>query len=252
MADRNKTADRGRHAGASLSAERSPATSRRSLLRESSPFLVKEAYKALRTNIAYSLVGREAKCIAVSSADRGDGKSTNSLNIAISFAQIGKKVALVDCDLRLPTVAEKLNIIGKPGLSDYLVGEAELKEVIRKDVQGVDVIPAGNIPADPTPLLESTQIEELLEAMREYYEYIILDLPPVNMVADAAILSRCIDGLVLVVRHGATRQKDISRMLNNLSKAGAKVLGFIYNGVSIGGKKYYKRKYYSSYGYYAK
>lgn len=220
------------------------SVSKRFLLREKSPFMMREAYKALRTNISFSLPGTDAKCIGVTSPSRGEGKSTNSVNVAISFAQIGKKVILLDCDLRLPTVASKLGVMGRPGLSDFLVGEASWDSVLRKDVEGVDVVPAGSIPVDPTGLLESTQIETFFEKMREMYDYIIVDLPPMNVVADAAILSRCIDGYVLVVRHGETRNRDVAEMMRQLNMAGARVLGFVYNDAPVEGKRYYYRSYY--------
>lgn len=225
-------------------AGRRAVDSKRSILRERSPFMMREAYKALRTNVAFSLPGGDAKCLAVTSGSRGEGKSYNSVNLAISFAQIGKKVVLLDCDMRLPTVASKLGIKAKPGLSDYLVGAAELEDVLRRDVEGMDVIPAGSIPPDPTGLLESVQIEELITQMRECYDYIIIDLPPVNTVADAAIVSRCVDGFLLVVRHGNTQNKDIGEMLRQLKMVGAKVLGFVYNDVPVEGKRYYYRYYY--------
>lgn len=218
--------------------------SKRSILRGNSPFMVREAYKALRTNVAFSLPGDDCKCIAVTSCGRGEGKSYNSVNLAISFAQIGKKVILFDGDLRLPTVASKLGVKAKPGLSDYLVGEAALEEVIRKDVQGVDVVPAGSIPPDATGLLTSEQLEDLLQMMRQYYDYIIIDLPPVNVVADAAILSASIDGYVLVVRHAQTRNREVAEMLRKLRMAGGKVLGFLYNDTPVDGKRYYYKRYY--------
>lgn len=245
---RNPSASAGKRVAGSSSARSSgtkrSVDSRRAILREKSPFMMREAYKALRTNVAFSLPGSGAKCIAMTSANRGEGKSYNSVNLAISFAQIGKKVILFDGDMRLPTVASKFGIRAKPGLSDYLVGEASLEEIIRHDVEGVDVVPAGSIPADPTGLLESAQIEDLLQQMREYYDYIIIDLPPVNTVADAAIVSRCVDGFLLVVRHGSTEHKNIAEMLRQLKMVGAKVLGFVYNDVPVEGKRYYYRYYY--------
>lgn len=230
MAERKSTA-------APVAAKRS-IDSRRSILREKSPFMMREAYKALRTNVAFSLPGSEAKCIGVTSGGRNEGKSYNSVNLAISFAQIGKRVLLVDCDMRLPTVAAKLGVRAKPGLSDYLAGQVELGEALRRGVEGMDVLPAGSIPLDPTGLLESKQIEELFAAMRKAYDYIIVDLPPVNTVADASILSRCIDGFLLVVRHGTTENKAIAEMLRRLRMASANVLGFVYNDVSAADKRY--------------
>ncbi len=217
---------------------------RRLILRENSPFMMKEAYKALRTNVAFSLPGSGAKCIGMTSSGRGEGKSYNSVNTAIAFAQIGKRVMLIDCDMRLPTVASKLGVRSKPGLSDLLVGEARLEEVVRRDVEGVDVMPAGSIPPDPTGLLESPEIERLLEQLRKVYDYIFIDLPPVNTVADATIISRCVDGFLLVVRHDKTENKEIAEMLRRMRMVGAKLLGFVYNDVPVDDKRYYKKAYY--------
>lgn len=218
--------------------------SRRSILREKSPFMMKEAYKALRTNVAFSLPGSGAKCIGVTSGGRNEGKSYNSVNLAIAFAQIGKRVMLIDCDMRLPTVASKLGVKARPGLSDLLVGEARLEEVVRRDVEGVDVLPAGSIPPDPTGLLESPEIERLLEQLRKVYDYIFIDLPPVNTVAEATIISRCVDGFLLVVRHEKTENKEVAEMLRRLRMVGAKLLGFVYNDVPVDDKRYYKKAYY--------
>lgn len=236
-------------------ASRRTAESKRAILRERSPFMMREAYKGLRTNVTYSMPGGDAKCIAVTSANRSEGKSYNTINLAISFAQIEKKVVVIDCDMRLPTIASKLGVQAKPGLSDYLIGEAKLEEVLQRDVEGIDVIPAGNIPRDPTWLLESVQMEALLEALRKLYDYVLIDLPPVNTVTDAAILSRCTDGILLVVRHNVTAKREVAEMLRQLRFAGAKILGFVYNDVPIVGKKYgkryyrYYRKNYGKYGY---
>lgn len=230
-------------------AARRSVDSKRSILRERSPFMMREAYKALRTNVAFALPGNDSKTIAITSGSRSEGKSYNTINLAISFAQIGKKVVVVDCDMRLPTVASKLGTRAKPGLSDHLIGEAELKEVLQHTNEGIDIIPAGSIPKDPTGLLESEELENLLALLRQHYDYIMVDLPPVNTVTDAAILSRCIDGFLLVVRHDTTEHKDIAEMLRQLRFAGAKVLGFVYNDVPVGSKRYGKRYYYRYYYY---
>ena len=217
------------------------------LLTERSPFAVREAYKALRTNVIFSLPGTESKCIGITSAVRGDGKSINAANLAIAFAQIGKRVILVDCDMRLPTVSSKLGIQGIPGLSDFLVGEAKVESTVRNvERLGISVMPAGNIPPDPTGLLESKQIEQLFTALGKIYDYVIVDLPPVNTVPDAAILSKYVNGYLLVVRHEKTEYREVAEMLNQLHFANAKILGFVYNDVTANGKKYYQ-KYYSGY-----
>lgn len=227
------------------------------LLSDNSPFTVKEAYKSLRTNVMFSLPGNDSKCIGVVSADRGDGKSSVALNLAISFAQIRKKVIIVDCDLRLPTVASKLGIEAKPGLSNFLSGTQESKEPVirRSKLYGIDIITAGDIPPDPTMLLESKQMTAFVELLKKYYDYIVLVFPPVTIVSDAVMLSNIVDGYLMVVRHTESEYSKINEMLRQLDFAGAKALGFVYNGVNEH-RKYYKRgkysKYYYHYYYYKK
>ncbi len=221
------------------------------LLSDNSPFTVKEAYKSLRTNVMFSLPGNDSKCIGVVSADRGDGKSSVALNLAISFAQIRKKVIIVDCDLRLPTVASKLGIEAKPGLSNFLSGTQEGKEPVirRSKLYGIDIMTAGDIPPDPTMLLESKQMTAFVELLKKYYDYIVLDFPPVTIVSDAVMLSNIVDGYLMVVRHTESEYSKINEMLRQLDFAGAKALGFVYNGVDEH-RKYYKRGKYSKYYHY--
>lgn len=220
------------------------------LLSDSSPFTVKEAYKTLRTNVMFSLPGNESKCIGVVSADRGDGKSSVALNLAISFAQIKKKVIIVDCDLRLPTVASKLGIEAKPGLSNFLSGTQEREEPLirRSKAYGIDIMTAGDIPPDPTILLESKQMMSFIELLRKYYDYIILDFPPITIVSDAVMLSGLVDGYLVVVRHNESEFQKINETLRQMEFAGSKALGFVYNGIGEH-RKYYKRGKYSKYYY---
>ena len=221
--------------------------SQKMILTEKSPWPVKEAYKTLRTNIIFSLPGTGGKVLAVTSAFRGDGKSVNAINTAISFGQLGKKTVIVDCDMRLPTVASKLGLKGNPGLSDFLAGQADIQGILYKvPGQEINMIPAGNIPPDPTALLQSRRMESLIAGLRKVYDYVIIDLPPVTTVADAAILSKYIDGFLLVVRHGNTEYGAIRDMLGQLQLADAKIVGFIYNDAEAEGNKYYKRYYYKS------
>lgn len=224
------------------------------LLSENSSFSVQEAYKTLRTNISFSLPGGGCKCIGVTSASRGEGKSFVAVNLAISFAQINKKVVIIDCDMRLPTVAAKIGIKSKPGLSNYLVGSSEEGDTLIRRVEdkGIDVIPSGNIPPDPTKLLESKQMKELLEVLEQHYDYIIIDLPPIIPVTDAAILSKYIDGYLIVVRHNSSEYGKIEETLRQLEFADAKVIGFVYNDKQFENhyRKGYKKYYY--YDYYKK
>ncbi len=211
------------------------------LLTQDSPFAVQEAYKTLRTNVLFSLPGSESRCIGFTSAEAGAGKSQTALNLAISLSQLKKKVILVDCDMRRPTIASKLNINGQPGLSDVLAGEGKAGDAIRKLSElGIDVLPAGNIPPDPAELLSSEQMESLIQVLRRYYDYILLDMPPVMAVTDAAVMSRFLDGYLLVVRHESSEYRLVASMLEQLRRTETKILGFVYNDVEATGKKYYK------------
>lgn len=214
------------------------------ILSDKSPFMMQEGYKALRTNVAFSLPGTEGKCIGVTSGNRGDGKSTNSANVAISFAEVGKKTIILDCDMRLPTVHEKFAVRSTPGLSDLLVGEAKPSDVLVPARDNLDVIPAGRIPKDPTGLLSSKMMVSLIDKLRTLYDYVILDLPPVTTVTDAAILSPVVDGYLLVVRHMNTEYREVSEALRLLRMSEGKVLGFIYNDAPVAQKKYYSNYYY--------
>ena len=215
------------------------------ILSESTTFSVQEAYKTLRTNIMFALPGKECKCIGITSPTSGDGKSTTAINLAIALAQIGKRVLLIDCDLRLPTVASKLGIRPAPGLSDFLIGEVRIDEAIRSiEKYGIHVLPASSIPADPTGLLESKQMEHLFVALRRNYEFVIVDLPPVTVVSDALILSKCLDGYLLAVQQKKTKHRAVADTIRSLEFADARILGSVVTGGTYNDKHYdrYYRK----------
>ena len=218
-----------------------PVKRPRIMLNDRTPFSVQEAYKALRTNVMFSLPGTGCKCVGVTSPTPGDGKSTTATNLAISLAQIGKRVILIDCDLRLPTVAENFRLAATPGLSDFLVGQAKIEDTVRNvEAFHLNVMPSGNIPPDPTGLLEDKQLEHLFNALRNIYDYVIVDLPPVTSVSDAVILSKYLDGYLLTVRQRQTRHRHVAEMLKQLKLANSRVLGFVTIGGEASGKKYYK------------
>lgn len=219
-----------------------------SILNEDSSWEVKEAYKTLRTNVMFSIDGENTKVIGVTSAMPHDGKTVNAINHAISFAQIGKNVIVIDADMRLPTVAGKLRMSQKYGLSNFLAGQKKLQECIKKNkLLGIDVLSSGTLPPDPTWLLQSPRFGEMLSELKKEYDYIIIDLPPVITVADSYIISPHIDGYLLVVRSGQTDVRAIADMMEQLSMAEAKVIGFVDNDVQSRKNDYY---YGNSYGYY--
>ena len=200
------------------------------VLCDETPFLAKEAYKALRTNVMFSLPGGGCKCVGITSAVPSEGKSTTAINLSISLAQIGKRVLLVDADMRIPSVAGRVKIKGAPGLSDFLVGEAKIEDAVRNvDEHKIHVLPAGKIPPEPTGLLEAKQLEHLFSAVRQIYDFVIVDLPPVNSVPDAVILARYMDGYLMTVREKVTKHKEIVEALKQLKIANANIIGFVAN-----------------------
>lgn len=221
------------------------------LLGENASFSMQESFKTLRTNVSFSLPGKKNRCIGIVSANRGDGKSTVSVNLAISLAQIDKKVVIVDCDMRIPTVAAKLGMENYPGLSDYLADEEGYSHlpVAHNDTFNIDVIPAGTIPPDPTKLIESPQMSELIEALKLVYDYIVVDFPPVIVVSDSAILSSVIDGYLIVTLHGSTEISQMDETIRQLNFANANVLGFVYNSKPASRKSYKKNSKYYYYEY---
>lgn len=227
----------------------SKASQKAFILTPSAPFAIQEAYKTLRTNIIFSTPNTGCRTIVVTSSMQGEAKSTTATNLSIAFGQNGDKILLIDCDLRLPTVAKKLQLNETPGLTDVIVGEADLYTAIRNVSNGFDVLPAGTIPPNPTELLGSDKMAALLQELQSKYEYIILDTPPVCTVADAAILSKDASGVILVVKQDVATRDGIEDALQNLELAGAKILGFLMSGVANEKTKGYKKGYYGYGGY---
>ena len=222
------------------------------LLSDNSAFSVKEAYKTLRTNVTFSLPGTDCKCIGIVSANRGDGKSSIASNLSISLSQINKRVILIDCDMRLPTIAQKFEIESNPGLSNLLSGDIDYIPIVHDEKRNIDIIPAGNLPPDSTTLISSSEMKTLIEELKKDHDYIVFDFPPINIVSDAVIMSNLIDGYLVVIRHGASEFQMINETIRQMRFADAKIIGFVYNGKNEE-KNYYKKgkysKYYSRYYY---
>lgn len=215
-------------------------------------FAAAEAYKLLRTNLLFSLPEKPCRIIGVTSSVRGEGKSTTSVNLAYTFAQSGKRVLLIDADMRLPSVASKLNVPSKPGLSNLLAGLSNEKSclMISSYFDNWYILPAGDIPPNPSELLGSERMHVLLDRYVRYFDFIILDLPPVNIVTDALVISKWTDGLILAVRQNYTERKALNACMYQVKKLGAKFLGFVMTDAEVG-EGSYKRygKYGHSYGY---
>lgn len=212
-------------------------------------FMVEEAYKSFRTNLRFTLSGDKCKKIMISSPFPEDGKSTTSVNIAIAIAQTGAGVLLIDCDLRKGRVHNYFNLKSTPGVSDILSGMLGLEEVIQNTgFDNLQVMTIGSIAPNPTELLSSNSMEELMKRLEKYYEYIIIDTPPVEVVSDSLSLVKVVDGVVLVVREGVSTYPNITRAINKYKFVEAKILGFVINGVIFSQGSLYKSKYYYHYG----
>ncbi|MCH5188165.1 MAG: CpsD/CapB family tyrosine-protein kinase [Oscillospiraceae bacterium] len=226
---------------------------RKFILNENTDFQVREAYKAFRTNIIFSLPEENSNKIIITSSLEGEGKSTTCLNTAISFAETNKKVVVVDCDLRRPNIANLLDIPLKPGLTNVLVRMNSLESVIRKNVRpNLDIITAGDIPPNPSELLDSERMKNLMETLSQEYDYVFLDTPPVLVVTDTAVLTRYCSGVILLAHYNRTDRNAVSAAVEQLRLANAKILGGILNGAESEGKSYgYKRygRYGGKYGY---
>lgn len=202
-----------------------------------------ESYRTLRTNIKYSSFDERVKRILVTSSEPGEGKSTTSGNIALSFAQEDKKVVIIDCDLRKPTVHKKFNISNQKGLSDAIINKETIGDTMKDYVysynENLDIIPAGKIPPNPSEMLSSRAMEELLNILDKEYDYVILDSPPVHAVTDAQILSTKVDGVVLVIRAGKTKKESVIAAKASLDKVNAKIIGTVLNGLEQSKEKFY-------------
>jgi capsular exopolysaccharide synthesis family protein len=213
-------------------------------------FAAKEAYRAIRTNLMFSVVKTGCKTILFTSSIQGEGKTTSSANVAFSLAKSNKKVLLIDLDLRNPHVHRILKKPNSPGMTNFLSGLSSLKEVLRKEVHpGLDVITAGTISPNPAEMIASEEMQTLLKSFQKKYDFIILDTPPVNVVSDALSLVSFVDGVALVVRPGYTDRKEVRRAVSQIEFVGGKILGAIVNGVQENKKKYGKRYGYGRYGY---
>lgn len=211
-----------------------------SLFNKYVPFTVVENYKAIRTSIIYSLSSYENKVISVSSAEPFEGKSITAANIAITLAQGGNKVLLIDADLRYPVQHEIFRISEKKGLSNALTDISDLDKCIKKTfMEKLDIISAGDAVANPSELVASENMDKIIEKLEEKYTYIIIDTPAVNFFTDAVEIAKKVSGMIMVVRHNETSSSDIDSAMSRIEFFEANMLGFIINDVKSN-KKYNK------------
>lgn len=210
------------------------------------PFAIAEAYKSIRTNLISLLDKENKKTFVISSPNASEGKSTTSINTAISLSQLNKKVLLVDADAHRPSIHHKLKLDNSVGLMDLISGSIEPDEAIKHYNSSFDIITTGVLPQNATEMFSTPEFDELLKTFREKYDYVILDAPPVNILSDALVIGQKADGMVFIIRAGITTHENLRRALSAAEVLDIDVLGVILNGSDYGTKHYYK-KYYSSY-----
>ena len=213
-------------------------------------YRVNEAYKTLRTNIQFC--GDDNKVIAITSCTPNEGKSSVSFNLAVSFAQNGKKVILVDADLRKSVLIGRYKVGEiEAGLTHYLSGQSEVDEILyNTDVINMDIIFSGSYCPNPSELLEHNRFAVLIEGLRQLYDYVIIDTPPLGSVIDSAIIANISDGSIIVIESNAISYRFAQNVKAQLDKSGCKILGAILNKIPMESKGYYGKYYGKYYGAY--
>ena len=208
--------------------------------------VIAEEFRSIRTNIQYSNLDKKIKTIVVTSTTKDEGKTTIATNLAVNFSKIeNKRVLIIDCDLRNPSVYKEFGISNSNGLTDLLVEEKDLSNYIKETkINNLHILTAGSIPPNPSEMLSSNRMKVFMEKVREEYDYVFIDTPPIGMVTDAGILSAFLDGTIIVVKSDLVDIKDLQESKKKLVSVNANILGVILNGNKVKKDDYY----YSYYG----
>lgn len=205
------------------------------ILSKEVPFIYKEAYKVLRTNLDFISSTSDIKSILITSAVPEESKSITAINLALTLAEDGHSVIVVECDLRKPSIAKYLNLgYGIKGLSSILSGSSALTDCIveLKKIK-INVLPAGLLPPNPSELLNQKQMEQIIEELKQIYDYVILDTPPVNVVTDAMVVGRMVDGVLLIIRSKFASTKAIRLAKQRLEAVNIRILGTVLTRFNI-------------------
>ena len=198
-----------------------------------------EAYRTLRTNIQYSSFDNEYRTIVVTSSEPGEGKTLTAGNLALALAQGESKVLLVDCDMRKPSVHKNFRISNENGLTDLLLHKRTMEQVMVKYNENLTIVSAGRVSPNPSEMLGSRAMGTFLEEMKEHFDYVVMDTPPLGAVTDAQVLSTKVDGIILVVKAGATKKDVVMNSVNLIKKVNGNLIGTVLNGVEQSKNKYY-------------
>ncbi len=222
------------------------------LLTQDTPFAITESFKTFRSNVSYSTGSAKCPVIAGTSVRKAAGKTVVLSNLAVSYAQLGKKVMIIEADMRIPALHKVFGLKKGNGLSEILAGIAPdyTKCIRHTEVEGLDTILSGKIPPNPSELLSSEKLGELLSALREQYDMIIIDLPPYAGLTDASVIAPLVDGYLLITRIGHTNLRELRYGFMEMNQVGMKILGFVVNDMSSENShyySYYRYRYKSSY-----
>ncbi len=216
-------------------------------------FQIVEAYKTVRTNLLFALAPHKRKIVLFSSAEPNAGKTTASSNVAITMAQLGVRVLLIDADLRKPSQHKTFRVKKTNGLSRILSGELTFEECVCREVaRGMDLLPSGSLPPNPSELLGSEQMDALLDEVTAKYDYVFIDTPPLCVVSDSLVLCEKTAGMVLVTRQGQTTYEELRRAVENIKDVQGNLLGVVISDMKDANRPYgrYERyKYYKAHDY---
>lgn len=222
------------------------------MLSATSPFAVREAYNGIRAKLLFTGRGEKCPVFAVTSAMMHDGKTTNAVNLAISIASTAKRVLLIDGDMRKPMVHRYFGVENKNGLSEILAGLTNEVKIRKTETENLHVLTSGQIPPNPAELFASPQMDNLLDYVKQYFDYVIIDTPPVNVVSDAVILAEKITGYVFVAQSGKNHFYELSYALDTIQQMNGNVVGFVLNDVNGKSSTHYGNYRSSRYAYYGK
>lgn len=211
---------------------------------------ISEAFRNMRTNVLFSDIDNERKVLAITSSGGSEGKSTILANYGVTLCQSGKRVLIIDCDLRKPQVHRRFDLDNATGLTNLLLKEIKTVDAFRRtEVTNLFAITAGPIPPNPSEILASRRMAEIVEELKLHFDYILLDTPPLGMVTDAAVLNPVVDGYIILASLGTVHRDGLLNVLDTFEKINAHVVGIVANKVPVS-KRFSKYGYYSAYAYY--
>ena len=215
------------------------------LIKDNPTSPIAEAYRKIATNIEFSNIDNEIKTIMITSAKQDEGKTTTICNLVMVMTELKKKILLIDLDLRKPAVHKTFKISNKQGLTDILINKDDYKSYLHNVYQGLDILTTGMIPANPTEIINSKALKELIKEMSNNYDYIFIDTPPVMLVSDPITISTYSDAVILAIEHGKTEKELAKKAVESLKQVNANIIGAVLNNIPVSKQSnyYYYRSY---------